>query len=144
MPKTETLNQFLVDSLLAYGVQKEVFIGLDDMKEEKTLRWADGSELIVPGYYENFAKDAGIFRKFSRNKDCVVIDPLTNTWKDLECRRGVLERMFGLKKQKFFVCEYENVKGNENGDSPVAAAFRQILLVAIVVLALIGTAKSMS
>ncbi|GFN84790.1 hypothetical protein PoB_001129600 [Plakobranchus ocellatus] len=62
MPKTEILNQFLVDSLLAYGVQEEVFLGLDDMKEEKTFKWANGSELMVPGFYVNFDHNAGIFR----------------------------------------------------------------------------------
>ncbi|GFO12124.1 histone-lysine N-methyltransferase SETMAR [Plakobranchus ocellatus] len=143
MPKTETLNQFLVDSLLAYGVQKEVFIGLDDMKEEETFRWADGSELMVPGYYENFAKDAGIFRKLSRNSNCVVLDPLTNTWKDLDCRRGMLQRMFGFKNQRLFVCEYESVKGYENGDSP-GAVFKQTALIATGVLVLMGSVKMMS
>ncbi|GFO12132.1 collectin-11 [Plakobranchus ocellatus] len=143
MPKTETLNQFLVDSLLAYGVQDEVFIGLDDMKEEKNFRWADGSKLMVPGFYENFAPQAGIFRKDgSRNSNCVVLDPLTNTWKDLDCRRGMLQRMFGFKNQRLFVCEYEGDKknNNEKEDSP-AIVLEELVFMIIVLFAAVSTFK---
>ncbi|GFO12123.1 collectin-11 [Plakobranchus ocellatus] len=113
MPKTETLNQFLVDSLLAYGVQEEVFIGLDDMKNEKTFRWVDGSELMVPGFYENFDKGAGIFRTDGsrRSKDCVALNPLTNTWRDIDCRRNWVQLMFGHEKPRNFICEYEIDQG---------------------------------
>ncbi|GFO19845.1 collectin-11 [Plakobranchus ocellatus] len=39
MPKTEKINDFLVEKLLSYGIQEEAFIGLDDFKDENEFRW---------------------------------------------------------------------------------------------------------
>ncbi|GFO12116.1 collectin-10 [Plakobranchus ocellatus] len=113
MPKTKILNQFLVDSLLAYGYQYEVFIGLDDMKKEKTFKWADGSELMVPGFYQNFDEGTGIFRTGASraSKDCITLDPVKNKWRDIDCRRNLVELMFGFKKPRHFICEYEIKQG---------------------------------
>ncbi|GFO12128.1 macrophage mannose receptor 1 [Plakobranchus ocellatus] len=145
MPKTETLNQFLVDALSEYDVQEEVFIGLSDMKEEKNFNWADGSELMVPGFYENFDKGAGIFRKDRlQYGGCVVLDPLTNTWKDLDCRRGILRRMFGYKRERLFVCEYEvaRVKENDNEkEETPAMIFGELIVIIIIAVGILGTFK---
>ncbi|GFN93244.1 hypothetical protein PoB_001975000 [Plakobranchus ocellatus] len=113
------------------------------MKEEKRFRWADGSELMVSGFYKSFSTEAGNFRKDgSQHRNCVVLGPLSNAWKDLDCRRGVLQRMFGFKNQRLFVCEYEGVRHKENEnekeDSP-AIAIEELVFIVIVLLATLST-----
>ncbi|GFO40347.1 macrophage mannose receptor 1 [Plakobranchus ocellatus] len=114
MPKTAEINQFLADSLLGYDIEEEVFIGLDDMEREKDFKWKDGSRLMVPKFYENFAAGTGIFRKQEgQSRDCVTLDPVSKTWRDIECRRNILQRLVGHKEQRSFVCEHES---GGNGD----------------------------
>ncbi|GFO16262.1 collectin-11 [Plakobranchus ocellatus] len=117
MPKTKEVNQFLVESLLEYDMTEEVFIGLDDMDKEDNFKWKDGSELMKPKFYQNFATGTGIFRqRGGQSKDCVTLDPVSNTWRDIECRRNILQRLTGYKKkERSFVCEAENRDNNESG-----------------------------
>ncbi|GFO02024.1 collectin-11 [Plakobranchus ocellatus] len=120
MPKTEEMNKFLADSLLQYGEKEEVFIGLDDMERERQFKWKDGSELMKPKFYENFNKGTGIFRKRGgQNRDCVTLDPLSNKWQDIDCRRNIIQRLTGYRKAKSFVCEYgdDNDKDKDVPDS---------------------------
>ncbi|GFO28163.1 macrophage mannose receptor 1 [Plakobranchus ocellatus] len=108
MPKTEKVNQFLVDALKEYDIKEEVFIGLDDMDVENDFRWKDGSQLTKPNFYENFVDGHGIFRtKGGQSRDCVTLDPATNKWKDVECRRNILQRLTGDNEEHLFVCENE-------------------------------------
>ncbi|GFO39116.1 macrophage mannose receptor 1 [Plakobranchus ocellatus] len=109
MPKTKEANQFLVDSLLGYGIKEEVFIGLDDMDDEEEFKWKDGSMLMKPTFYENFASGNGIFRtQGGRSRDCVILDPTSGEWRDIDCRRNVFQRLTGYKKKRrLYVCENE-------------------------------------
>ncbi|GFO38131.1 collectin-11 [Plakobranchus ocellatus] len=114
MPKTEKINQFLVDSLKEYKIKEPVFIGLDDIGHEAYFKWADGKDLDVSRFYHNFAKDTGILRKRSKwnpfkiydDYDCVTLDPLTTKWVDIDCRRGVVQKISGWEKNRLFICEY--------------------------------------
>ncbi|GFO12805.1 hypothetical protein PoB_003931000 [Plakobranchus ocellatus] len=110
MSKTKEANQFLVDSLLGYGIKEEVFIGLDDMDDEEEFKWKDGSMLMKPKFYENFASGNGIFRtQGCRSRDCVILDPTSGEWRDIDCRRNVFQRLIGhKKKRRLYVCENEN------------------------------------
>ncbi|GFN95845.1 B.thuringiensis plasmid DNA for cryiic operon and cryiic delta-endotoxin [Plakobranchus ocellatus] len=118
MPKTEEINQFLVDTLLANDIKEEVFIGLDDIDVEKDFKWQDGNRLIQPKFYENFAKGTGIFRKQKgQSRDCVTLDPVSKTWQDIECHRNILQRLAGIKKRRAFVCEHGNDDDGADTDS---------------------------
>ncbi|GFO16261.1 collectin-11 [Plakobranchus ocellatus] len=118
MPKTKEVNQFLVESLLEYDMTEEVFIGLDDMDKEDNFKWKDGSELMKPKFYQNFASGTGIFRKRGgQSRDCVTLDPVSNTWQDIECRRNILQRLTGYKKkERSFVCEAGNDEDDTEAD----------------------------
>ncbi|GFO28963.1 collectin-10 [Plakobranchus ocellatus] len=125
MPKTKEINDFLVDALSKYDITDEVFIGLDDMNTEGEFRWKDGSKLETPNFYENFAPGTGISRtKDSRNNDCVTLNPVTNTWQDIDCRRSFLRRITDFKKERHYICEYEgeNVDAAGSDDAPGAAS----------------------
>ncbi|GFO12122.1 collectin-11 [Plakobranchus ocellatus] len=111
MPKTKKINQFLVDNLLELGIREDVFIGLNDMREEGKFRWEDGNTLVVPGFYENFAKGGvNLLHRSPESRDCVTLNPVTNIWLDIDCRRNWLQRMFGHAKRRLFICEYKNYK----------------------------------
>ncbi|GFO02033.1 collectin-11 [Plakobranchus ocellatus] len=115
MPKTKETNTFLVNSLLDYGVNEEVFIGLDDMGKEGNFKWQDGSELMKPKSYENFASDTGIFRQQGgQSRDCVTLDPTTNKWQDIDCHINIIQRLTGYKEERSFVCEHEKDNINDN------------------------------
>ncbi|GFO28962.1 collectin-11 [Plakobranchus ocellatus] len=122
MPKTEEINDFLVDALSGYNLTVEVFIGLDDMIIEGEFRWKDGSKLITQKFYNNFAPDTGIFRtRDTRNNDCVTLNSVTNTWQDIDCRRGFFRRLSDYKQERFFICEYEGKtvdSGTSSDDTP--------------------------
>ncbi|GFO12194.1 collectin-10 [Plakobranchus ocellatus] len=107
MPKTEEMNQFLVDALASFNVDEEIFIGLDDLEEEHVFKWKDGTRLIVANFYDNFGFGAGIFRDhWAKGKHCVSLDPDMNVWKDVECRRELWQMLRGFKARGLFVCEY--------------------------------------
>ncbi|GFO12192.1 endonuclease-reverse transcriptase [Plakobranchus ocellatus] len=119
MPKTEKINQFLVDSLLDYNIIEEVFIGLDNLKNAKEFMWADGKNLKLPGFYENFQKDIEMFRpsRYStatqrpktQSNECVVLDPVKDIWRiwrKVNCRRDMVQRLLSLKNKRLFICEY--------------------------------------
>ncbi|GFO28971.1 collectin-11 [Plakobranchus ocellatus] len=121
MPKTEEINDFLVDALSEFNITDEVFIGLDDMIIEGEFRWKDGSKLMTPNFYENFAPDTGIFRtRDSRNNDCVTLNPVTNTWQDIDCRRGFFRRLTDYRQERHYICEYEKqvVDAADSDDAP--------------------------
>ncbi|GFO28980.1 collectin-11 [Plakobranchus ocellatus] len=113
MPKTEEINQFLVDSLLEFDIEDEVFIGLDDIRREGRFRWVDGSYLKDGNkFFHNFAGGAGVnrqrgpFAPRDNFNDCVVLKPVKNEWYDLDCRRDALRLLFSWEKNRLFICEY--------------------------------------
>ncbi|GFO12187.1 hypothetical protein PoB_003869200 [Plakobranchus ocellatus] len=131
MPKTEKFNQFLVDSLLDYNIIEEVFIGLDNLKNANEFMWADGKNLRVPGFYNNFEKDIEMFRPFrsstveqrpeTQSNECVVLDPVIDSWRKVNCRRDMVQRLFGLKNKRLFICEYgEDDIDKEDADDAVS------------------------
>ncbi|GFO19846.1 collectin-10 [Plakobranchus ocellatus] len=111
MPKTEKINDFLVEKLLSYGIQEEAFIGLDDIRDENEFRWHDGEKLKQSNFYENFGKGKGIYRKkglFDPDvfNDCVTLNPVTNAWQDLDCGRSYWRVWTGWKKERLYICQY--------------------------------------
>ncbi|GFO28969.1 collectin-11 [Plakobranchus ocellatus] len=121
MPKTKEINDFLVDALSGYNLTVEVYIGLDDMTIEGEFRWKDGSKLMTPNFYNNFAPDTGIFRtRDPRNNDCVTLNFVTNTWQDIDCRRGLFRRLTDYRLDKPYVCEYEVKKDDDTPDTDPA------------------------
>ncbi|GFO12195.1 hypothetical protein PoB_003870000 [Plakobranchus ocellatus] len=107
MPKTEKINQFLVDTLTKNNIEEEVFIGLDDLEKEHVFKWKDGTRLIRPKFYNNFGYGVGIYREQgATGGHCVSLDPDVNVWKDVECRRNLWQMLRGFKARGSFVCEY--------------------------------------
>ncbi|GFO28976.1 collectin-11 [Plakobranchus ocellatus] len=111
MPKTEEVNQFLVDSLLEFDIEDEVFIGLDDIRREGRFRWVDRTYLNDGNrFYHNFAGGAGVNRRTRAGRDnyndCVVLKPVKNEWYDLDCRRDSFRLLFSWEKNRLYICEY--------------------------------------
>ncbi|GFR85022.1 collectin-11 [Elysia marginata] len=105
LPKTEDLNDYLADKAYShYGIDDEVWIGLNDMKDEHHFVWEDQDELD----WENFAIHHGLNNRwiFKHIQDCVALDPYDGGWYDYPCDKGLVSSALDSAPKKMFICQY--------------------------------------
>ncbi|KAK3790289.1 hypothetical protein RRG08_034850 [Elysia crispata] len=119
LPKTESLNKFLIDKLENYYEYfSDVWIGLHDKKKENTFVWEDHTNLV----WSNFAKNNGPGRSWFSGRsveDCVALDPHDRgRWHDYQCGPGFVSYLTWADYIKSFICQYtlmatgDDVKGD--------------------------------
>ena len=113
LPKSESLNAWLESQLTQFYYSSDpAWIGLDDLDDETTFVWADGTGTA----WVNFAEGNGPGSSwFTRGvEDCVAIDPLdSGKWHDFQCDSNIISWVSKPNPKKNYICQY-GADGPEN------------------------------
>ena len=99
MPKTKDVNDFLLLQMADMSDTIPMWIGMNDMLEEGTVVWEDGSDVE----WENF--DWFIHGFMGGMEDCVALDPDDGEWHDYICEDPWVPG-FTTSHKKPFICQY--------------------------------------
>lgn len=99
MPKTKSINDFLVNKMHRMDERDAMWIGMHDQATEGEMVWEDGDTVE----WDNF--DWGVHGLWGGREDCIALDPDDGEWHDYTCDRPWISGIT-TSHLKPFICQY--------------------------------------